>query len=317
LVATEDRSRVIGVHALRRQTPSAPEILPADLVVDASGRGSRTPAWLEALGYPKPEIELVKVDLGYATRLYQRQPDHLGGDLFVSVAPVPGTTRGCGMLAQEGDQWIVTLGGYCGDYPPTDEQGFLAFARSLPTPEVYEVIRSATPLSDPIPAKFPANQWRHYETLARFLDGLLVIGDAICSFAPIYGQGISVAALEALALDECLAAGMHQLAQRFFKRASKVVDSPWSITVGNDLRLTHPDGSWTLLTRCLHWYMDRLQLAARYDPVVALAFRKVTNMMAAPSSLLQPTIALRVIGRTLHSPRAQRTPRTQQKVVGV
>jgi 2-polyprenyl-6-methoxyphenol hydroxylase-like FAD-dependent oxidoreductase len=317
LEATENRSRVIGVCALRRQTTAAPEIMPADLTVDASGRGSRTPAWLEALGYPRPEVELVKVDLGYATRLYRRQPDHLGGALFVNVAPAPGTTRGCGMLAQEGDQWIVTLGGYCGDYPPTDEQGFLAFAKSLPTPDIYEVIRSATPLSEPIPAKFPTNQRRHYESLARFPEGLLVIGDAICSFTPIYGQGVSVAALEAVALGECLAAGTDQLAQRFFKRASTVVDNPWSITVGNDVRLTRPDESPALLTRCLHWYMDRLQLAAQRDPVVALAFRKVTNMMAAPPSLLHPAIVLRVIGRALHWSRAQRPPQTQQEVVGV
>lgn len=87
-------------------------------MVDASGRGSRTPAWLEALGYTPPEVELVEVKMGYATRFYHRQPDHLDGDLMVNIAPTPQNERACGMLAQEGDRWIVTLAGYFGDYPP-------------------------------------------------------------------------------------------------------------------------------------------------------------------------------------------------------
>ena len=117
LAVDKEWIRVIGARIIRRQSASAEEILPADLVVDASGRGSRTPAWLEALGYPKPAVELVEVGMGYATRLYRRQPEHLGGDLFVNVAPTRENKRACGMLAQEGERWIVTLAGYFGDSP--------------------------------------------------------------------------------------------------------------------------------------------------------------------------------------------------------
>lgn len=307
LTTTEDRNRVTGVRLIRRQTGSAEEILSAALVVDASGRGSRTPAWLESLGYARPEVELVEVKMGYASRFYHRQPDHLNGDLIANVAPTPNKRRACGMLAQEGDRWIVTLAGYFGDYPPTDEPGFLEFAKSLPVPDVYEVIRTATPLSDPVPFKFPANQRRHYEKLSRFPEGFLVIGDAICSFTPIYGQGMTVAALEALALQVCLEAGLEQLAQRFFKQASKIVDMAWSIATGNDLSISEAKATLPAPKRFINWYMGKLQIAARYDPVVALAFMRVANLMAPPPSVLHPLITLRVLGGNLRSKKIPRS----------
>lgn len=294
LAMSEDRQRVIGLRLIRRHPGSAEEILAADLVVDASGRGSRTPAWLEAWGYAPPEVELVEVKMGYATRFYRRQPDQLNGDLMVNVAPTPHNKRACGMMAQEGERWIVTLAGYFGDYPPTDEPGFLEFAKSLPVPDVYEVIRSAPPLSDPVPFKFPANQRRYYEKLARFPEGLLVIGDAMCSFTPIYGQGMSVAAAEALALRDCLAGGSEQLAQRYFKQASKTVDIAWSIAAGNDASLSGAKAGLTPPRRFIKWYIGKLQIAARHDPVVALAFMRVANLVAAPPSVLHPRIACRV-----------------------
>ncbi|MCL4300050.1 MAG: FAD-dependent monooxygenase [Anaerolineae bacterium] len=305
LAASEDRSRVTGVRLTRRQAGNAEELLPADLVVDASGRGSRTPAWLESLGYTPPQVEWVEVKMGYATRFYRRQPEHLDGDLMVNVAPTPDNKRACGMLAQEGERWIVTLAGYFGDYPPTDEPGFLEFARSLPVPDVYELIRTATPLSDPVPFKFPANQRRRYEKLARLPEGLLVIGDALCSFTPIYGQGMSVAAAEALLLRDCLAGGTGQLARRYFKQAGKIVDIAWSIAAGNDLSLSGAKADLTPPLRFLRWYIGKLQIAARHDPVVALAFMKVANLLAPPPSLLQPGLALRVLGGNLRSVRAE------------
>jgi 2-polyprenyl-6-methoxyphenol hydroxylase-like FAD-dependent oxidoreductase len=303
LVTSEDHSLVTGIR-FRRRTGSAEEILRADLVVDASGRGSHTPAWLEALGYAPPQVEWVEVKMGYATRLYRRQPDHLNGDLMVNVAPTPANKRACGMLAQEGERWIVTLAGYFGDYPPTDEPGFLEFARSLPVPDVYDVIRTAAPLSDPVPFKFPANQRRHYEKLARFPEGLLVIGDALCSFTPIYGQGVSVAAAEALALRDCLAAGTGQLARRYFKQAGRIVDIAWSIAAGNDLSLSGAKAGVTPPMRFIQWYMGKLQIAARYDPAVALAFMKVANLMTPPPSVLHPRIAWRVLRGNLRLARA-------------
>jgi hypothetical protein len=299
--ADETASRVTGVRLIRRQAGSAAEIMGADLVVDASGRGSRTPAWLESLGYTPPEVEVVEVGMGYASRFYRRQPEDFNGNLVINIAPTPANKRACGMLAQEGDRWIVTLAGYFGDYPPTDEQGYLEFARRLPTPDVYNFIRTATPLSEPVAFKFPSNQRRRYEKLARFPAGLLVIGDAICSFTPIYGQGMTVAAMEAVALRDCLAAGTEGLATRYFRQVSQVVDIPWSITVGNDLNLSEGAASRPRMARLISWYMSKLLIAARRDPMVTLAFMRVANLFAAPASLLHPRVALRVLRGNLRT----------------
>lgn len=303
LVASADRARVTGVRLSRSDAPGDEEVLAADIVVDASGRGSQSPAWLESLGYQKPEVELVEVKMGYSSRSYRRDTAHLGGDLMVNVAPMPTNRRACGMLAQEGDRWIVTLAGYFGDFPPTDDAGYLEFARNLPVPDVHELIRVATPLADPIPFRFPANQWRHYERLAHFPEGFLIIGDAIASFTPIYGQGMSVAALEAVALRDCLRRGVDGLAKRFFARASKVIAVAWGITVGNDQALTGTPAGRTRMARFIDWYVGKLQIAARHDDAVATAFLRVGSLLAAPPSLLRPDIALRVLWRNLRLPR--------------
>ena len=300
LVATEDYARVTGVRLADRTTGSE-NMLSADLVVDASGRGSHTPAWLESMGYDRPTVELVEVKMGYATRLYQRQPEHLDGDLMANIAPTLGNKRACGMMAQEGERWIVTLAGYFGDYPPTDETGYLEFAKNLPVSDIYEVICTATPLSDPVPFRFPANQWRHYEKLGRFPENLLVMGDGICSFTPIYGQGMTVAAMEAMALQDCLKAGTERLATRFFKQAGKIVDMAWSIAAGSDLGLSNARDSLPVPLRFINWYLSKLQIAARHDPVVAMAFMKVAQLIAAPPSVMHPRIAWRVLVRNLRA----------------
>jgi len=305
LVAIEGRSRVNGVRLIRRLAGSAEEILQGDLVVDASGRGSRAPAWLEALGYPTPEEEIVRAGMGYTSRIYRRKPEHLQGAKMVQVIPTSEIKRGGVMLAQEGNRWIMTIAGYPGDQPPIDEQGFLEYAKSLPTPDIYEVIKNAEPLSNPLPAKFPANMRRRYERLTRFPAGFLVIGDAICSFNPVYGQGMTVAALEAVMLRECLAQGgaEQQLAQRFFTKVSQVVDIPWNITVANDRRFVEPESRRSPMARFIQWYMDKLHIAARRDQVAALAFLKVTNLMASPPSVLHPRIVLRVLWGNLRPAR--------------
>lgn len=276
----------------------------ADLVVDASGRGSRSLAWLEQLGFSRPEEESVKINLAYASRLYEHTGT-LDGNTGILINS--GGTRDAVAVAQEEGRWIVTLVGMLGDHPPTDEEGFLEFARTLPQPHVYDFIRTAKPASDIVPFKYPASTRRRYEKLTRFPEGYLVFADALCSFNPVYGQGMTVAASEAKALSECLATGTNNLAKRFFKKAAVIIDTPWSIAVGADLRHPTVEGKRTPMVRFINWYINKLHRAAHHDPVVAMTFHKVANLMAAPSSLLTPATALRVL-------RGNLTYQTRQQV---
>jgi 2-polyprenyl-6-methoxyphenol hydroxylase-like FAD-dependent oxidoreductase len=295
LATTPDGRRVTGARVLRRAHGSAEELLGADLVVDATGRGSRTPAWLEALGYPRPPKEQVRIGLGYATRIYRQRRGALGGDLAVLQAATPQHPRTGALQVLEGGRWLLTLGGILGDHPPTDPDGFLDFARSLRFPDLYEAVRDAEPLDDPVAFRFPASVRHRYERLDRFPDGLVVMGDAVCSFNPVYGQGMSVAALEALALRRHLERGIAPQPRRFLRDLARVVDVPWDMAAGGDLVFPGVQGHRTLKIRLVSGYLARLHAAAAHDAGLASAFVRVAGLVARPESLLRPDVAVRVL----------------------
>lgn len=295
LLASPDNGRITGVRLIRRKAGSAEESLVADLVVDASGRGSRSPAWLETLGYERPGEEAVKIGVTYTSCQYRRRPEHMPGVNALIVAAAPHNPRAGVLLSQEGNRWMLTVAAYLGEQIPQDHVGLLAFVRSMATPALYDVIANAEPIGDPVPHKIPSNLRRRYERLSRFPEGYLVMGDALCSFNPIYAQGMSVAAMEAAALDGCLAQGPARLAQRFFKQAGKIIDIPWGTAVGNDLRFPEVEGRRSPMTRFINWYLEKLHHAAHRDAVVSVAFLKVVNLVAPPPSVMRPGIAWRVL----------------------
>jgi 2-polyprenyl-6-methoxyphenol hydroxylase-like FAD-dependent oxidoreductase len=299
LAATPDGRRVAGARVLHR-AGSAEEVLGADLVVDATGRGSRTPVRLEALGYPRPVKEQVRIGLSYATRTYRLPPDALDGDLAVLQTATSEHPRSGVLLRLEGDRWMVTLAGRLGDHPPTDPDGFLAFARSLRFPDIYQAVRDAEPLDDPVGFRFPVSVRHRYERLDRFPDGLLVLGDAVCSFNPVYGQGMTVAALEALILRRHLQHGTRPQPHRFFADLARVVDVPWDIAVGGDLAFPGVQGRRTPKVRLINAYLARLHAAAAHDASLASAFLRVAGLVAPPQSLLHPGVAVRVLWGSLH-----------------
>jgi 2-polyprenyl-6-methoxyphenol hydroxylase-like FAD-dependent oxidoreductase len=314
LLTTPDRTRVAGVRVIRRRAGSAEESISADLVVDASGRGSRSPAWLEALGYERPPEEEVRIGVTYTSCEYRRLPEQAGGPVALIVAASPEHRRGGVLLTQEGGRWILTVTGYLGAQAPLDHAGLLEYVRTLAVPDLYERIRDAEPVGQPVAYKIPSNLRRRYEQLQRFPQGYLVFGDALCSFNPIYAQGMSVAALEAEALGSCLAHGEAQLATGFFRRAAAIVDMPWGTAVGNDLRFPEIDGPRTAMTRFIAWYLGRLHHAAQHDAEVSLAFLRVANLQAPPQSILRPEILWRVLRGNLWPRRggqAAITPRTR------
>jgi 2-polyprenyl-6-methoxyphenol hydroxylase-like FAD-dependent oxidoreductase len=269
-IVAADRRRVTGVRVQSRDGSGELQEIAADLVVDATGRGSSSPDWLAQLGYPKPREERIKVNLGYVTREYRRLPNHLHGKSGAIIAACQPNWRFGVILAQEGERWIVTLGGYLDDHISPNDAAFLAFAHSLPTPEIFDVIRTAEPLGPLKQYKFANNLRRHYEELTPFPEGFLVYGDALCSFNPVYGQGMTVACAEALALRDCLASGAEGLAGRFFRAAGKLIDIPWQIAVGSDLQHPGVVGERTLQVRFVNWYLARLYQAAHRDPLLML-----------------------------------------------
>lgn len=244
-VAGVSNEQVTGVLVEHRNDGIPTKSLAADLVIDCTGRGSRTPLWLRQMGYDAPPESEVKVDVGYATRVYRRNPaDPRGTDWILITPEAPKESRFGGLFPIEGDRWICSMGGWLGDHAPLDENSFLEFARSLPAPDIYNVISQAEPISDVMPHKFPFSLRRHYEKLHRFPDGYLVLGDAISSFNPTYGQGMTSAALQAAELDALLAKRktLTGLAPAFFRRAARVIDTPWQLVVGEDFRFPQTTG---------------------------------------------------------------------------
>ena len=236
LTTTADGSRVTGVRLRSRNAGGAEEAVEADLVVDATGRGSRSLRWLAALGYTVPREERLEVGVHYTTRLFRRAPQTFGEWRNVTVAIPPGERRGAVALAVEGDRWLVTLIGILGERPPTALDAFLEYARTLWADDVYAVVADAEAIGEASTGAFAANERRRYDRLRRFPGGYVVIGDAVCALNPVYAQGMSVALGEALALASVLDAhGLDRVGRRFFRRTRRIVDVAWSMATDADL----------------------------------------------------------------------------------
>lgn len=288
-------ANVTGVQ-LRSPTDLPHTVMDATLVVDATGRRSRGPRWLTTLGYPAPDEERLHVGVHYSTRLFRRDPADLGGCRQVQIAVPPGERHGGLAMAVEDDRWLVTLVGTLGERPPTALEEFIEFARTLWRDDIHEIVAGAQPVGEAATGAFPHYLRRRYDRLPRLPGHYVVTGDALCSFNPVYAQGMSVAIQDAQVLGEIL--DRHRLdrvGQRFFRRARPVIDTAWKMATGADLSDPGVDGRRTAGWRTLNRYINRLLTVAQQDPLVADAFLRVNAMMAPPQHLLRPRIASRIL----------------------
>jgi 2-polyprenyl-6-methoxyphenol hydroxylase-like FAD-dependent oxidoreductase len=294
LLATVARDRVTGVRILRGAN-GVEEPLDADLVLDATGRSGRATAWLATIGYDLPPEEQLPIHVRYATRHLRLHPGALGGEKFVAIGAEPDRPTGFVLFAEEQDRWVLTLIGYDRHHPPADPEGFLAFAENVAPPDVFAAICDAAPLDDIVTYRFPANLRRRYERVRRFPSGLLVFGDALCSTNPAYALGMSVAALQAVALRDSLASDDGDLARRFFRAAARPIDMAWQLTAGSDLALPQVQGPRPLPARVINAYVNRVLTAAERDRVVAERFLRVAALQDPVTRLFRLPTALRVL----------------------
>lgn len=295
VTTTENRDRVTGVRFVRREAGAQEEQVAADLVVDATGRSSRTSAWLAELSYPQPSETRVKVGLAYTTRHFRLRSDPYGTDLSINPVASPANPRGAFFPKLPGDMSMLSLTGLLGDHPPVDLEGFLAFAKSLPVTDIYDAVHDAEPLDEGVTFRFPASVRRHYERLTAFPENLLVVGDGVCSFNPVYGQGMTVAAQEAVVLRDHLRTGRTPDARRFFHDIAKIIGAPWDISAGADLAYPQVEGRRTLKVRIGNLYMSRLHAAATRDGSLTAAFMRAAGLVDPPTALMRPGVVLKVL----------------------
>ncbi|MEU9554095.1 FAD-dependent oxidoreductase [Streptomyces fumanus] len=305
-----DASRVRGV--LLRDRGAAPDARPrpveADLVVDASGRGTRAPRWLAELGAEAPPEELIDTGLTYASRVYRDTTGTLGGQaLGINIVPNPAQPYGAVVLPLEDGTHIATMSGLRGDEPPTDEEEFTAYAKKLPHPVVHRWLRDSEPLTPVRGFGRTSNVRRRYDLPGRRPAGFLATGDALCTFNPIYGQGMAVAALNAVALRDALADPRRTPTTARVQRALLAASrQAWDISAGADKRMPGALGNALAVTaadRLAGPYLRRVQDRYPGDPVIGPAFRSVLTLTAPLTSVFAP----KVVRAVLSGP-APRTP---------
>ena len=293
--------RVEGVKLRRRNADDSGsiEVLQSDFVAVATGRNSAVSNWLQQLGLPEPETTYVNANVGYASQMFRR-PKHIGTSwraFFLQAAP-PATTRAGILFPVEGNRWLVTIQGGDRDYPPLDQPGFLEFTRSLRSPALYEVIKNAEPIGLVSGYRATENQLFHYERSEPWPESVVVLGDTVCAFNPVYGQGMTTAALAAADLGNCLEkrrGSLDGVARKFQRRLARINKTPWMLATSEDLRYVGVEGAKaSRATRQMHKYMDYVLLSATHSETVRKRFLQVQGMLKGPSVIFGPSVVLQV-----------------------
>jgi 2-polyprenyl-6-methoxyphenol hydroxylase-like FAD-dependent oxidoreductase len=308
LTSTADRTRVTGVRVIDRDGGAERE-LTAELVVDAMGRAAHTPAFLESLGYGRPVEDRVVMHMTYSSQVLRIPPGTLK-EMACAISAAPDRPTGMFLCGNERDTWMFTVFGMVGHEPPRDLPGMLSFVQDYVPAHLLAAVRAGEPIAPVVQHRMPSSQWRRYDKMRRFPDGLLVSGDAICSFNPIYGQGMSVAALDAVALRESLRRGVSDLPRRYFRASAKSIGMAWQLAAGSDLVFPEVEGRRTRSMRIMGRLVDWVLAACESDAVVGGQFLWVTALVDPPIRLLHPAFLCRVA--TVNLRRRQRDAQPRQ-----
>ncbi|MGV7371759.1 FAD-dependent oxidoreductase [Mycobacterium kansasii] len=285
-------NRIIGTRIANRDT-GVQRVLSADLVVDAMGRGARTPAFLDGLGCQRPP-EQRSIMQGSSSSQFLCIPPDLVGEKMTMVFPRPEQPTGGGLLAYENGTWILTIGRLAGREPPTNLAGLIECAEQFAPRPLVEALKAAEPLSEVSVYRYRGSVWRRYDKIRRLPNGLLVTGDALCSFNPIYGQGMTMAALEAVTLRDCLSHPNGDLGRQFFRAMAQQIRPIWATNQINDLYMSEPGGGRSTLMRVWNWSNDKVLTAAERDPILTERLFRATNLIDPPTRLLDPFLMSRV-----------------------
>ena len=305
LLRCED-NRIHGVRTRPRNLAqgNCVEEVCGDLVVIAAGRQNTIAKWFLEIGLQEPKVTTIDAHIGYASRIYRRPPQwsHSWQAIILQAAP-PKIRRSGLMFPIEGDRWLVTLIGADRDYPPNDEAGFLEFARNLRNPSLYNAIRNAEALTSIHAYRATENRQQHFERLNDWPHGLIVMGDAACAFNPVYGQGMSTAAIEAARLHSLLCENMagNNFGRTFQKEIARIIRSPWTLATSADLRFRSVEGaSANWKTSVMHWYVDRVLRAGTADVWARRRFLEVQGMLREASAILKPDMLWHVLLNLAH-----------------
>ncbi len=282
---------------VRGVTLESGEVLDAELVVDASGRGSGTPKWLEAWGYTRPGRQAVEVDLAYASGLFEVPDDALPGVDAVLINPrAPDLKRGGAAFRVEGNRWLITLFGYHKDHAPLDFEAFRAWSATIASDEIHQLLAAAKLDGQLRRFTFPRQIRNRYEKLRRAPGRYLVTGDAVCSFDPVFGQGMSVAANEAVVLRDLLRKRGDKFKARDFQTAiARCIDDPWQMATTEAYNWPQTRGWKPAGAKFLQAFTARVHKKAAADPALYGAFLDVVHLDRRPTSLFKPRVLRRVM----------------------
>lgn len=298
-------NRVTGVRVMDRKSGEEIQVA-ADLVVDATGRAARASALVDHLGRDcRPVEQRYRVDLRYCSQ-FLRIPDAMVTEKMIVFGPTPQRPTGAGLIAYEHNTWIMTMIGISAHPLPADLAGMIDCTARFAPASLVAALRSAQPLGAVSTQRYLSSTWRRYDRTRNFPAGLLVIGDAICSLNPLYGQGMTLAALEAGTLRACLLQPDKDLARLFFNRAAKQIAPIWWMNRFNDLALFPGTGQLAGPALWLNRRLDTMIAAAASDGELIESFLRVVHLVDSPVRLLQPSVTLRLFGAHRRARRRER-----------